>query len=101
MPAHDDSTLEKTDGAPYGFGIKSLFNTHSSYRFGVDDTGPDTEPKVERQWWQEEKYPVQLSHEDVVKASWDKYYKDNRIPGNGTKMEDGEQNDSMFNSNDV
>lgn len=48
MPQHDDSTMEYTDGAPYGFGIKSLFNTHSSYRFGIDDTGNDKEPKVEK-----------------------------------------------------
>ena len=48
LPQHDDSTLEKTDKGPYGFGIDSLHNTHSSYRFGQDDVSGEPEPKQEK-----------------------------------------------------
>ena len=58
MPQHDDSTLEKTENGPYGFGINSLFNTHNSYRYGKDDVAGEDEPKPLKQWWMEEKYPV-------------------------------------------
>ena len=100
MPQNDPQ-IETTAEGPYGFGIKSLFNTHSSYRFGLEDPGNEKEPEVERQWFHEDKYPVQLSHEEVVKAAWDKYYKDHKIPGNGTKTEDDEEKDSTFNTADV
>ena len=66
MPAHDPSTLEMTDGYPYGFGIQTLFNTPTSYRFGIDDSAKDEAPKVEKQWYDEERYPVTLSNQDVI-----------------------------------
>lgn len=46
MPQNDDSTVEKTDSAPYGFGIQNLFNTHSSFRYGIDDSDREEAPKV-------------------------------------------------------
>ena len=102
MPQHDDSTLEKTDSAPYGFGIQNLFNTHSSFRYGVDDTDREEAPKVEKQWWQEEKYPVSLSHSDVVRQSWDKYYKDRGIPlGNMTWNGAGYEKNESFETPEV
>lgn len=65
------------EGSPYGFGIQTLFNTHSSYRFGLNDTGTDTVPVVEKPWWQDEK-PVKLSAQDVINQQWNDYYRSQR-----------------------
>lgn len=77
MPQHDGSNIEMTqgpEGSPYGFGIQTMFNTHDGRRYGNDDTGRDSEPKVEKPWWQDEK-PVQMSAQDVISQQWNDYYR--------------------------
>ena len=90
MPAHDDSTLEKTlSTTPFGFGISSLFNTHGGdARDDKDILDKEDEPKIEKKWYQEERYPVTMSSADVVKQSWDTYYRENKIPEKEAEKKD-------------
>lgn len=97
MPQHDDASLEKTEGpVPWGFGIKNEFNTHNGE--ASTDGWKEEAPTVEKQWWDSEgpRYPVTLSHNDVIEQAWDKYYLDNNIPDprkqvNATEPADGKQ----------